>query len=56
MVYNYAMKYALDAAMAELVDALRSGRSGGNPVEVQVLFAAPAQHFRNLALPSANML
>ena len=27
--------------MAELVDALRSGRSGGNPVEVQVLFAAP---------------
>ena len=27
--------------MAELVDALRSGRSGGNPVEVQVLFRPP---------------
>ena len=27
--------------MAELVDALASGASGGNPVEVQVLSAAP---------------
>ncbi len=27
--------------MAELVDALASGASGGNPVEVQVLFSAP---------------
>ena len=27
--------------MAELVDALVSGTSGGNPVEVQVLFSAP---------------
>ena len=27
--------------MAELVDALASGASGGNPVEVQVLSSAP---------------
>jgi hypothetical protein len=27
--------------VAELVDALASGASGGNPVEVQVLFSAP---------------
>ncbi len=35
------------AAMAKLVYALVSGTSGGNPVEVQVLFAAPR---RNLGL------
>ncbi len=29
------------AAVAELVDALASGASGGTPVEVQVLSAAP---------------
>ncbi len=29
------------AAVAELVDALASGASGGNPVEVQVLSSAP---------------
>ena len=29
------------AAVAELVDALASGASGGNPVEVQVHSAAP---------------
>ena len=29
-----------EAQMAELVDALDSGSSGGNPVEVQVLFWA----------------
>ena len=28
------------AEVAELVDALASGASGGNPVEVQVLFSA----------------
>lgn len=27
--------------MVELVDTLASGASGGNPVEVQVLFTAP---------------
>ena len=32
---------ALYAQVAELVDALASGASGGNPVEVQVLFSAP---------------
>jgi hypothetical protein len=32
--------------VAELVDALASGASGGNPVEVQVLFSAP--HNRTL--------
>ncbi len=30
-----------NAEMAELVDALASGASGGNPVEVRVLFSAP---------------
>ena len=30
-----------DAEMAELVDALGSGPSGGNTVEVRVLFWAP---------------
>lgn len=29
------------AEVAELVDALDSGSSGGNPVEVQVLSSAP---------------
>ncbi len=35
--------------MAELVDALASGASGGNSVEVQVLFWAPDTYtlFRN---------
>ena len=30
-----------DAEVAELVDALASGASGGNPVKVRVLFWAP---------------
>jgi hypothetical protein len=30
--------------VAELVDALASGASGGNPVEVQVLFSAPIRN------------
>ena len=33
---------AVLAEVAELVDALASGASGGNPVEVQVLFSAPS--------------
>ena len=32
------------AQMAELVDALGSGPSGGNTVEVRVLFWAPSPH------------
>ena len=31
-----------DAEVAELVDALASGASGGIPVEVRVLFSAPS--------------
>ena len=31
----------VQAAVAELADALASGASGGNPVEVRVLSAAP---------------
>ena len=31
----------LNAEVAELVDALASGASGGNPVKVQVLSSAP---------------
>jgi hypothetical protein len=33
--------YGLYAGVAELVDALASGVSGGNPVEVQVLSSVP---------------
>ncbi len=33
--------FVSSAEVAELVDALASGASGGNPVEVQVLFSAP---------------
>jgi hypothetical protein len=32
---------ATNAEMVELVDTLASGASGGNPVEVRVLFSAP---------------
>ncbi len=35
------MRGLLLAEVAELVDALDSGSSRGNPVEVQVLFSAP---------------
>ncbi len=31
------------AEVAELADALASGASGGNPVEVRVLFSAPVR-------------
>ena len=41
------------AEVAELVDALASGASGGNPVEVQVLSSAPVpqtttDHYKSL--------
>ena len=36
-----------DAEVAELVDALASGASGGIPVEVRVLFSAPALRCRH---------
>ena len=36
-----AVRSIYRAAVAELVDALASGASGGNPVEVQVLSSAP---------------
>ena len=45
------LDYSLDCAsvtiqaeVAELVDALASGASGGNPVEVQVLSSAPRKN------------
>jgi hypothetical protein len=37
---------SISAEVAELVDALRSGRSGGNSVEVQVLSSAPFKLLR----------
>ena len=41
--------YGLCAGVAELVDALASGVSGGNPVEVQVLSSVPNQSRQNSA-------
>ena len=45
-----------DAEVAELVDALASGASGGIPVEVRVLFSAPTglclQGFAGIILKS----
>lgn len=38
---GFNFRGSLSAQMAELVDALHSGCSGSNPVEVQVLFWAP---------------
>lgn len=39
--YRYNSSENVYAAMVELVDTLASGASGGNPVEVRVLFAVP---------------
>lgn len=39
-MYNFAVLIEY-ADVAELVDALDSGSSGSNPVEVQVLSSAP---------------
>ena len=38
------------AEVAELVDALASGASGGDPVEVQVLSSAPSR--QGITIPS----
>ena len=44
------------AEVAELVDALASGASGGNPVEVQVLFSAPSVFYQDsLAFHNAGI-
>jgi hypothetical protein len=45
------LKYASSAGVAKLVDALRSGRSGGNPMEVQ--FLSPALEKNVVELCSA---
>ena len=42
--------------MAELVDALGSGPSGGNTVEVRVLFWAPGHILQNPALRRIHCL
>ena len=43
-VLSAASRRVQDAQMAELVDALASGASAGNGVEVRVLFWAPIQY------------
>ncbi len=42
------------AEVAELVDALASGASGGNPVEVQVLFSAPSRLLYQQVTPTVH--
>ena len=39
-----------NAEVVELVDTLASGASGGNPVEVRVLFSVPLIKFKTLFL------
>ena len=39
---------APNAEVVELVDTLASGASGGNPVEVRVLFSVPLSNFKTL--------
>lgn len=39
---------AANAEVVELVDTLASGASGGNPVEVRVLFSVPLSKFKTL--------
>ena len=40
---------SIHAEVAELVDALASGASGGNPVEVQVLSSVPSIFMRHFS-------
>ena len=42
---RYCSKFA---EVVELVDTLASGASGGNPVEVRVLFSVPLNKFKSL--------
>ena len=41
LLYHSLVDRCFFAEVAKLVDALASGASGGNPVEVQVLSSAP---------------
>ena len=43
----------LRAEVVKLVDTLASGASGGNPVEVQVLFSAPFNSPSHVLAPRA---
>ncbi len=45
ILFNLRVIYA-HAEMVELVDTLASGASGGNPVEVRVLFSVPLNYFK----------
>lgn len=52
--YSHTPFFSCLAEVAELVDALASGASGGNPVEVQVLSSAPCCGARALYDPRAG--
>ena len=42
--------FSRNAEVVELVDTLASGASGGNPVEVRVLFSVPLNEFKTLLM------
>ena len=52
MLFSRPARKAHRARVAELVDALDSGSSGGNPVKVRVLSRAPSLYARGYGIES----